>query len=177
MLSIRLARVGRVNLPAFRVVVQEKTRSPRSKVVEILGQYDPKTEPAKITIDQERLNHWISVGARPTIAVADILVKQDLLKLEQVPQLQHERARREASKKRVSDKKDWQAKVVKEKKKRAEAKAKSSGDNKEKSAAADKAPAKDTAKKDAKKAPSGEVKKGSIQPSSTDTKDSKTEEK
>ncbi len=155
MLSIRLARVGRVNLPAFRVVVQEKTRAPRSRVIEILGLYDPKTEPAKVEINKERLDHWISVGARPTVSAAEILVKQDLLKLEQVPELIHQRELREASKKRVGEKKDWQAKVAKEKKKRAETKAKGQGHAKP---AADEAakPSKDDkseAKPDEKKEP------------------------
>ncbi len=124
MLSIRLARVGRVNWPAYRVVVQEKHRSPVSKTVEILGQYDPKTEPAKFEINKERLDHWMSVGARPTVSAAELLVKQDLLKIEQVPELQHERELREASKKRVGEKKAWKAQVEKDKKKRAEVKSK-----------------------------------------------------
>jgi len=126
MLSIRLARVGRVNWPAYRVVVQEKTRAPRSKVIEILGQYDPKLEPAKFEVKKERLDYWMSVGARPTVSAAELLVKQDLLKLEQVPELQHERDIREASKKRATAKKAHKAQVEKDKKKRAEAKAKAS---------------------------------------------------
>jgi len=123
MLSIRLARVGRVNLPSYRIVVQEKTRAPISKVVEIIGSYDPKVEPAKVVANKERLDHWIKAGARPTISAAELLIKQDLLKLEQVPEVQHERARREASKKRIAEKRAWKEKVAKEIKARNEAKA------------------------------------------------------
>lgn len=124
MLSIRLSRTGRKNLPSFRIIVQEKTQAPVSKVVEIIGTYDPKTEPALVKVKKERLDHWLKVGARPTVALAEILVKQDLITLEQVPELVHERKLREAGKKRVSDKKAYKDQVAKEIKKRNEAKQK-----------------------------------------------------
>jgi small subunit ribosomal protein S16 len=124
MLSIRLARVGRTNLPSYRIVVQEKTQAPQSKVVEIIGSYDPKAEPAKVIAKKERLDHWLKAGARPTLSVAALLVKQDLIKIEQVPELQHERARRDASKKRIGEKRAWKEQVAKDIKKRNEAKQK-----------------------------------------------------
>ena len=99
MLSIRLARVGRVNLPTYRIVVQEKTSAPVSRAVEIIGSFDPKLEPAKVEIDKERLDHWLKVGARPSLSLAELLIKQDLLKVEQAPEVTHERERREAAKK------------------------------------------------------------------------------
>ncbi|MFO0704970.1 MAG: 30S ribosomal protein S16 [Candidatus Andersenbacteria bacterium] len=148
MLSIRLARVGRVNLPSYRIVVQEKTRSPHSKVVEIIGSYDPKVEPAKLITKKERLDHWLKAGARPTLSLAELLVKQDLIKLEQVPELQHERARREAGKKRVADKRTWKEKVAKEIKARNEAKQKTQAAPK---AEAPKTEAKPAAKPEEKK--------------------------
>ena len=131
MLSIRLARVGRTNLPSYRLVVQERTRSPHSKVVEILGSYDPKAEPAKIVANKERLDYWLKVGAQPTVPAAEILIKQDLLRLEQAPALKHERARREQSKKRFLQRRDWKEKVAKLKKERAEAKQKAQGKKEE----------------------------------------------
>ncbi len=138
MLSIRLARVGRVNLPSYRIVVQEKTRSPHSKVVEIIGSYDPKVEPAKLVTKKDRLDHWLKAGARPTVSLAELLVKQDLIKLEQVPELQHERARRDASKKRMADKRAHKEKVAKEIKARNEAKQKAQAKPAEKPAAPEK---------------------------------------
>ena len=122
MLSIRLARMGRKNWPSYRLVVQEKTRAPQSKVVEILGSYDPKSEPASVTANKERLDYWLKAGARPTISAAELLVKQDLLKLEQVPELRHERDRREAARKHQQEKHAWKEQVAKEIKKRHEAK-------------------------------------------------------
>jgi small subunit ribosomal protein S16 len=122
MLSIRLARVGRANWPAYRLVVQERTRAPRSKVVEILGSYDPKSEPAKVVVNKERVDHWIKAGARPTVSAAELLIKQDLLKLEQVPEVAHERKRRDDARKRVGTKRAWKEQVAKEIKKRNEAK-------------------------------------------------------
>jgi small subunit ribosomal protein S16 len=124
MLSIRLARVGRTNLPSYRIVVQEKTQAPQSKVVEIIGSYDPKAEPAKVIAKKERLDHWMKAGARPTLSVAALLIKQDLIKIEQVPELQHERTRRDAAKKRVAEKRAHKESVAKEIKKRNEAKQK-----------------------------------------------------
>lgn len=124
MLTIRLARVGRTNLPAYRLVVQEKTRSPHSRVVEILGSYDPTSEPSKVVADKARLDYWLSVGARPSVSAAELLLKQDLLKIEQAPDLKRERARREHARKRVSERRAWQEQVTKLKKERAEAKQK-----------------------------------------------------
>lgn len=124
MLSIRLARVGRVNLPAYRIVVQEKTQAPQSKAVEIIGSYDPKAEPAKVVADKERLDYWLKAGAQPTLSLAELLIKQDLLKVEQAPIVQLERTRREASKKRMADKQAHKDQVAKDIKARNEAKQK-----------------------------------------------------
>jgi len=126
MLMIRLARVGRKNLPSYRIVVQEKSFATSSSVVENVGQYDPKTEPSTVTIKKERIEHWIKQGARPSLRVAEILVGQDILKLDQVPELKDERARREAGKKRQTEKLAWKKKVTQEIKKRGETKQKAS---------------------------------------------------
>jgi len=124
MLSIRLARVGRVNLPSYRIVVQEKTSAPVSRALEIIGSFDPKSEPAKVDVSKERLDHWLKAGAQPTLSLAELLIKQDLLKVEQAPEVLHERKRREAAKKRQSDKRAWKDQVAKDIKARNEAKQK-----------------------------------------------------
>ncbi len=73
MLSIRLRRMGAKKKPYFRVVVTE-TRSPREGAfVEILGNYNPRTKPATVEIDRERLNHWIGKGARPSDSVRTLI--------------------------------------------------------------------------------------------------------
>jgi small subunit ribosomal protein S16 len=149
MLSIRLSRVGRTNLPTYRLVVQERTRAPQSRVVEILGSYDPKSEPSKVVADKARLDYWLSVGAQPTVTAAELLIKQDLLKLEQAPALKHERARRDGARKRMGAKRDWKDKVTKLKAERADAKQKAQGKGKEEEAAA---PAAEAPKAEAPKA-------------------------
>jgi small subunit ribosomal protein S16 len=69
MLTIRLRRMGARNNPAYRVVLSDSRRRPTSEAVEELGSYDPRTEPPKVSIDRERIQHWVSRGARlsPTV--------------------------------------------------------------------------------------------------------------
>jgi small subunit ribosomal protein S16 len=75
MLAIRLTRIGSKKRPTYRVVVTE-ARTPRdSRVVESLGHYNPKTQPATLKVDRERLAHWIGVGAQPSSTVKTLLKK------------------------------------------------------------------------------------------------------
>jgi small subunit ribosomal protein S16 len=73
MLVIRLRRVGSKKKPFFRVVVTE-ARAPReSTFVENVGTYNPRSKPAKVEIDKERLQHWLGQGARPSDSVRTLL--------------------------------------------------------------------------------------------------------
>jgi len=73
MLAIRMRRVGAKKRPFFRVVVTER-RTPRDGAfVEILGHYYPRTKPAKIEIDRERVAYWIGKGARPSDTVRTLI--------------------------------------------------------------------------------------------------------
>ncbi|MBA3270917.1 MAG: 30S ribosomal protein S16 [Acidobacteria bacterium] len=75
MLSIRMRRAGSKKRPFYRVVVAEG-RDPREGAFhEILGTYNPRTKPAKVEIDRERLNHWIKSGARPSDTVRTLLAR------------------------------------------------------------------------------------------------------
>jgi small subunit ribosomal protein S16 len=75
MLTIRLNRIGSKKRPTYRVVVTE-ARTPRdSRVVESLGYYNPKTQPATLKVDRERVTHWLSVGAQPSATVKSLLKK------------------------------------------------------------------------------------------------------
>ncbi len=73
--TIRLRRVGKPKHPHFRVVAIEKMRGPSGRPLEILGTYDPKETSAakKLTLNQERINHWIKNGAKPSDTVAQLL--------------------------------------------------------------------------------------------------------
>jgi small subunit ribosomal protein S16 len=73
MLAIRMRRVGAKKRPFFRMVVAEQ-RSPRDGAfIEIVGHYYPRTRPAKIDIDRERVSYWISKGARPSDTVRTLI--------------------------------------------------------------------------------------------------------
>jgi len=75
MLRIRLRRVGAKKQPSYRVVVTEKETPRDGRFLEIIGFYNPRTEPTTMEIDEERAIHWLSNGAQPSEAVNRILVK------------------------------------------------------------------------------------------------------
>ena len=79
MVKIRLRRMGRKNRPSYRVVVADG-RSPRDgKFIEIIGHYNPLTEPATISIDEERALKWLRHGAQPTDTVRSLLNKLGIM--------------------------------------------------------------------------------------------------
>ena len=70
---LRLTRVGGKKNPIWRVVVADQ-RSPRDgRFIEVLGHYNPQTEPSTIEIDEERVRQWITQGAQPTGTVKKLL--------------------------------------------------------------------------------------------------------
>ena len=71
--KIRLARVGSKKNPIYRVVVADE-RSPRDgRFIEIVGQYNPQTDPSTINLDEDKIRDWISKGAQPTNSVRRLL--------------------------------------------------------------------------------------------------------
>ena len=97
MLKIRLRRMGSKKRPSYRIVVAD-SRSPRDgKFIEVIGLYDPLTDPATIRLNEERAKHWLSVGAQPTETVRDILRKAELVGDDPILTARHEAgiARRE----------------------------------------------------------------------------------
>jgi small subunit ribosomal protein S16 len=78
MLKIRLRRVGKKKRPAYRVVVAE-SRAPRDGAfLDILGLYDPLTDPPTITVDEERTKEWLRKGAQPSDTAAKLLKRQGI---------------------------------------------------------------------------------------------------
>jgi small subunit ribosomal protein S16 len=70
---IRLARVGSKKNPIYRVVVAD-ARSPRDgRFIEIVGRYNPQTNPSTIELDEEKIRDWISKGAQPSDSVRRLL--------------------------------------------------------------------------------------------------------
>ena len=64
MVMIRFQRLGTRKTPYHRIIVTDQRRSQASRVLEVLGFYDPSTNPAKFSIDQTRVTHWVSTGAQ-----------------------------------------------------------------------------------------------------------------
>jgi small subunit ribosomal protein S16 len=71
--KIRLTRVGSRNDPVWRVVVADQ-RSPRDgRFIEVLGHYNPQTEPSTIELDEARVRDWLAHGAQPSDTVKQLL--------------------------------------------------------------------------------------------------------
>ncbi len=75
MVMIRLARVGARKQPYYRVVVIEKDRARNGRSIEVVGTYNPRTEPATVNLKHERIDYWKSVGAQPSEIVAKLIAK------------------------------------------------------------------------------------------------------
>jgi small subunit ribosomal protein S16 len=72
-IKLRLTRVGSKKNPIYRVVAAD-ARSPRDgKFLEIVGRYNPQTDPSTIDLDDDRIRDWLSKGAQPTEAVARLI--------------------------------------------------------------------------------------------------------
>jgi small subunit ribosomal protein S16 len=70
---IRLARVGSKKNPVYRVVVAD-SRSPRDgKFIEIIGRYNPQSDPSIIDLDEAKVKDWIAKGAQPSDTVRRLL--------------------------------------------------------------------------------------------------------
>jgi small subunit ribosomal protein S16 len=73
---IRLARVGSKKNPIYRVVVAD-SRSPRDgRFIEIVGRYNPQTQPSTIDLDADKIKDWIAKGAQPTDSVRRLMKAQ-----------------------------------------------------------------------------------------------------
>ena len=70
---MRLTRVGSKKNPVYRIVAAD-SRSPRDgKFLEIVGRYNPQTDPSTIELKEERIKDWLSKGATPSATVAKLL--------------------------------------------------------------------------------------------------------
>ena len=79
MVKIRLRRVGTKNKPSYRIVVAD-SRSPRDGAfINVVGHYNPLTEPATVVIDEEKTLHWLSKGAQPTATVVRLLSQAGII--------------------------------------------------------------------------------------------------
>lgn len=77
MLAIKLQRIGKRHQPSYRVVVAEKRSKLQGPAVEDIGSYNPFTK--ALQVKRERVAHWLTTGAQPTVTVHNLFVKHSLL--------------------------------------------------------------------------------------------------
>lgn len=80
MVKIRLKRMGAKKTPFYRVVVSDSRDRRDGREIEVVGNYDPKTNPATVNIDEEKVLKWLNNGALQTDTVRNILTKQGVMK-------------------------------------------------------------------------------------------------
>ena len=73
MLMIRLARFGAKKKPTYRVVVIDKERARNSRSVEVVGFYNPVSQPPVVNLKHERIEYWMKSGAQPSETVTRLL--------------------------------------------------------------------------------------------------------
>ena len=71
--KLRLTRVGKTKQPQYRVIAADSRRARDGRFIEILGQYNPRTEPSTITIDNDKAVKWLMQRAQPTERVRKLL--------------------------------------------------------------------------------------------------------
>ncbi len=84
MICIRLQRLGKKKQPIYRLIVSDKHKDTQAKSLEILGSYNPTTQPKQIELNRERIEYWLSVGAQPSATVSNLLVKEGITKAKKV---------------------------------------------------------------------------------------------
>lgn len=78
--KLRLLRMGAKKAPFYRIVAAD-SRSPRDgRFIELLGTYDPNSNPAKVTIKEEEVLKWLNNGAQPSDTVKNLLSKEGIIK-------------------------------------------------------------------------------------------------
>ncbi len=75
MVVIRLRRAGSKKRPFFRVVVTDSRAARDSRFVEILGHYNPRSKPAVVHVDRERVDFWLKRGAQPSDTVRTLIAR------------------------------------------------------------------------------------------------------
>jgi small subunit ribosomal protein S16 len=78
--KIKLARIGAKGQPSYRVVIADERSATSGRVIEVIGHYNPLTEPSSFSVDKEKTLEWIKKGAIPTDTVRKMLGKIGVLK-------------------------------------------------------------------------------------------------
>jgi small subunit ribosomal protein S16 len=75
MVAIRLRRGGSKKRPFFRIVVTDSRSARDSSFVEILGYYNPRSKPAVVKVDKDRVDYWMKNGAQPSDSVRTLIAR------------------------------------------------------------------------------------------------------
>ena len=78
--KIKLARIGAKGQPSYRVVIADERAATSGRVIEVIGHYNPLTEPSSFNVNKEKTLEWIKKGAIPTPTVRKMLGKIGVLK-------------------------------------------------------------------------------------------------
>ena len=73
MLVIRLARVGKKKQPEYRMVVADRRRAVTGRFIDVVGHYNPLTDPATVKVDMDKIKEWLAKGAQPSGTVKSLL--------------------------------------------------------------------------------------------------------
>ena len=84
MVMIRLARVGARKQPYYRIVVIEKDRARNGRSIEVVGTYNPRTEPKAVELKRDRIEYWTGVGAQMSEIVAKLVKNTPVVATEAV---------------------------------------------------------------------------------------------
>jgi small subunit ribosomal protein S16 len=134
---IRLTRVGATKRPSYRVVAIEKQRARDGRALEILGFYDPLTDPATVKLDADRIQAWISKGAQPSETVVKLMRQAERGPLGQTPAKPKPATRSRKAKERAAEAVKPSAKATAEPDAKAEAEASTEVANSEAKATAE----------------------------------------
>ena len=79
MVRIRLRRIGLKGQPSYRIVAADKENARDGRFLEILGHYNPRTDPSTLDVKEDRIYHWMKNGAQPTESVEQIFKSAGIL--------------------------------------------------------------------------------------------------
>jgi small subunit ribosomal protein S16 len=85
MVRIRLRRIGAKKQPTYRFVVSD-ARAPRDgRFIEILGHYNPRTEPRTVVVDEAKARQWLEKGAQPSETVRRLFAEKGIMERGPIP--------------------------------------------------------------------------------------------
>lgn len=91
MVKIRLRRMGAKKQPTYRFVVADSHAPRDGRFIEILGHYNPRTEPKTLVLDEAKAKEWLAKGAQPTQTVRRLLAEKGVVERGPIPQTKRAR--------------------------------------------------------------------------------------